>query len=146
MTEPLTPSTPLRSRRWGWVLSILLLMVTTSAVIIPPLYRHRHGALKVIGVTSTGPGCGGMMYLDPEALAVPSGTTVQFANRMTAMPIRFRLFRKGSAELLAESPWLEPGDTWTYDFWLPGDYTLSNNFVDFGFVAGLQGSISVGLY
>lgn len=99
-----------------------------------------------MSVMSTAPGCGGRMYLDPTALAVRSGTTVQFANRMDAMPIRFRLHRKESALLVAESPWLEPGETWVYDFWLPGDYTLSNNYVDSGFLANMQGSISVGLY
>jgi hypothetical protein len=131
---------------WKWVLSILLLATVAGALVIPPLYRHREGALKVIGVTSTAPGCGGIMYLDPQALAVQSGTTVQFANRMDGMPIRFQVYRKGAATPLAESGWLEPGETWVFDFWLPGEYTLSNNYVDYGFLAGLQGSISVVLF
>ena len=146
MTQSHAPVTPLRPRRRGWALGILLLMTTACAVILPPLYRHRHGTLQVIGAASTAPGCGGRMYLAPTALAVRSGSPVQFANRMDAMPIRFRLYRKGSAELLAESPWLEPGETWVYDFWLPGDYTLSDNYVDYGFLADMQASISVGLF
>ncbi|MDF2630275.1 MAG: hypothetical protein K0R39_4106 [Symbiobacteriaceae bacterium] len=132
---------------WMWVLGMLLLLTTTAcAVILPPVYRHRQGATAVIGVKSTAAGCGGIMYLDPEALAVRGGTTVAFTNQMDGMAIRYRLFRKGSAELLGESPWLQPGESWSYAFWLPGDYTLSNNFVDFGFVTGLQASISVGLF
>jgi hypothetical protein len=136
----------MRPRRRWWALGILLLMTTASAVTLPPLYRHRHGTLQAIGVASTAPGCGGRMYLSPTALAVRSGTAVQFANRMDAMPIRFRLYRKGSAEPLAESPWLDPGETWRYDFWLPGDYTLSDNYVDYGFLADMQAAISVGLF
>lgn len=136
-----------RSRRWAWVLSIvLLLMATASAVVLPSLYRHGGGVMKVVSVTSTAPGCGGTMYLDPAVLAVRGGTTVQFVNQMDRMPISFRLYRAGSAEVLAESPWLDLGETWTYEFWLPGDYTLSNNYTDFGLLGGLKGSISVGFF
>lgn len=146
MTEIRAPGASVRRHRSRWILGILLLIATACAVILPPWYRYRHGALKVIGVMSTAPGCGGTMYLDAKSVAVRSGTTVQFANRMDSMPIRFRVYRRGSAELLAESPWLSPGDTWTYAFWRPGSYTLSNNYADSGFLIGLQEPISVGLW
>ncbi len=137
MAEP----APVRRRRRLWWL-LLLVPVLLATV---PACRLAAGE-TVITMQLTGESCGAHLVFEPAYIAVGAGQRIRFVNQTEAWPIAVRLAAEDSptAAPLLQSPTLQPGESWGFWAWRPGQNYFMTAANPNLYWAGLRGWVYVG--
>lgn len=116
-------------RRLGWAMAVLLLGILglLGGFFGQPVVQYFGGNELRVAAGVEGAGCGSHMEWVAETREISAGSRVEFANDTVYWQIQVQVERKqsdGSYQLVAESPGLRGGESWTHTFWRSGEYRI----------------------
>jgi hypothetical protein len=134
-------------RRLGIALALLLLgiIVILGLTVSQPVTQYLFGPQMQISAAIEGEGCGSHLEWEMESREIAAGSRISVTNDAVywMIPVVIeRMESDGSFRVVAESPSLRSGESWSYTFWKRGDYQISSADATQR-LAGLETTISV---
>jgi plastocyanin len=125
------------------LLGVLLVAGATNLNRVRAAHQYLLGSQPVVEARFEGEGCGSHVRWSTTPIHVAPGTRVHFVNdsRYWQFPVAIVDREGGHDEVIASSPALANGQSWTYTFWEPGEYLMTSNAMLR--LAGLEGTVIV---
>lgn len=134
-------------RRLGLMLALLMLGIAgvLASIGAGPVMQYLAGDEVRISAGMQGEACGSHLEWDMESRTIAAGSKVTIANDSTYWQIPVVIEREqsdGTFTVVAESPTLRGGESWSHTFWRGGTYRISSAD-ETQRLAGLDSAISV---
>jgi hypothetical protein len=118
-------------RRLGIALALLLLGIAgiVTSVLAGPIIQYAAGPEIRIAAGMEGDACGSHLSWAIESRELAPGSRVEIVNDSVYWRIPVVIERErsdGSLEIVAESPVLDGGQSWTHTFWRSGSYRIAS--------------------
>ena len=116
-------------RRLGIALFALVasIIAILAGTVGQPAAQYLWGEPSHVSAGIQGAACGSHLVWTVEDQRVAGGTKIEFENASEywQIPVQItKLEPDGTEKIVAESPVLKPGETWTQTFWWRGEYRI----------------------
>jgi hypothetical protein len=114
------------------LLIVLCLLAVAIALMLGPVvgqpaWQYLTGSDVTVAAVMEGAGCGSHLEWAMGSEPIQRGTTVRFENQTVYWQIPIVIEKQnsdGTIEVVATSPPIKDGESWSYTFWRAGDYRV----------------------